>query len=161
MVPVFASDATDLDGIGWDPGGGIGIGGRFGWEFGMLVPEVHLGIHTNFSGAADTNRITAFYFSLGARFQFLNPSRFLPFVAVAFRANFWGYTNNEGFSSVEYDFNPAASGTVGLAIELSQRVGLEAAVDVVANFGINASDDPVLDGTDLIIIPRLGGTLYF
>lgn len=167
--PIFLTDPSQPSGGSWDPGFGIGIGGRFGWEFGMLVPEVHIGIQTNFSGATlidaggtyDANRITAFHFSIGARLQFVNPSRFLPFVAVAFRGNFWGYTDEFGDGSVEYDFNPAASGTVGLAVELSQTVGLEAAVDVVANFGIAASNEPILDGTDVLLIPRLGGTLYF
>lgn len=160
-VPLFLTKATDIDGVPWSPGFGIGIGGRFGWEFGMLVPEVHLGIQTNFSGEADTSRITAFHFSIGARLQFLNPSRFLPFVAVAFRGNFWADVDAAGISS-EYVFNPAASGTLGLAVELSESIGLEAAVDVVANFGLgNLASDTLLDGTDVLFIPRLGGTLYF
>lgn len=168
-VPIFLTNPTDAldDRQNWDPGFGIGIGGRFGWEFGMIVPEIHIGVQTNISNAVSPtegpiSRLTAFHFSLGARIQFLNPSRFLPFVAVAFRGNFWGYVTEDGFGgSVEYDFNPAASGTVGLAIELSQTIGLEAAVDVVANFGLALSDQSVIGGTDLMLIPRLGGTLYF
>ncbi|MFK7998514.1 MAG: hypothetical protein AB8H86_02915 [Polyangiales bacterium] len=168
-VPLFLTDPTDVvTGRSWEPGFGIGIGGRFGWEFGMLVPEVHIGVQTNLSSAVfppidggAISRITSFHFSIGARLQFLNPSRFLPFVAVAFRGNFWGFVTEEGGGSIEYDFNPAASGTVGLAVELSQTVGLEAAVDVVANFGIAAATESVLDGTDILLIPRLGGTLYF
>lgn len=163
-VPLFLTDPTDFSGGSWDPGFGIGIGGRFGWEFGMLVPEVHLGVQTNFSGAVlaggdEVSRVTAFHFSVGARLQFLNPSRFLPFVAVAFRGNFWGFVDEFGGGSIEYAFNPAASGTLGLAVELSQTIGLEAAVDVVANFGLG--DSSIFDGTDLLLIPRLGGTLYF
>lgn len=167
-VPLFLTDPTGPSDETWDPGFGIGIGGRFGWEFGMLVPEVHIGIQTNISSAnfvdeGPISRVTAFHFSIGARLQFLNPSRFLPFVAVAFRGNFWSYATEDGFGgSSEYDFNPAASGTLGLAVELSQTVGLEAAVDVVANFGIGSLGfDSVLDGTDVLLIPRLGGTLYF
>lgn len=167
-VPIFLTspvDPIELDRR--EPGFGIGIGGRFGWEFGMLVPEVHIGIQTNFASGFDSfgstdvavSRITAFHFSIGARLQFLNPSRFLPFVAVAFRGNFWGVAYADGSSTAEYSFNPAASGTLGLAVELSQTIGLEAAVDVVANFGIDP--DGTLDGTDLLLIPRLGGTLYF
>lgn len=167
-VPLFLTDATGPSGEAWEPGFGIGIGGRFGWEFGMLVPEVHIGIQTNLSSAAfidegPISRVSAFHFSIGARLQFLNPSRFLPFVAVAFRGNFWSYATEDGFGgSSEYDFNPAASGTLGLSVELSQTIGLEAAVDVVANFGLGSlGNASVLDGTDLLLIPRLGGTLYF
>ncbi|MEM7606786.1 MAG: hypothetical protein AAF411_15630, partial [Myxococcota bacterium] len=94
----------------------------------------------------------------GARLQFLNASRFIPFVSAAFQGNFW-----EGFSEADFPidssftFSPALIAGGGVAIEVTRSLGLEASVNVMADFDV----DDVFSSTQVLLIPRVGGTVYF
>jgi hypothetical protein len=158
-VPIFLTNASDVR-------PGVGAHLRFGYEFGIVVPQVKLGISTNFlsedasrlgitRGASNLNAIWA---SLGIRLQILNRSRFVPVIDAGLRLQFWNYPD----TFAEYLFEPAVTVGVGMAIEITAAFGLEIGLDAVVAFPIS---DAFLgyeqDGTQFFLMPHLGGTLYF
>lgn len=152
-VPIFLTNERDFV----TPG--IGLRARFGWEFGYVVPEVNFGMQIHFSqndpDFPDVDSLQAFWFSLGARLQMLNASRFVPFVSAALHFTWWG-RSEVGFDTV-YAVDPGVGGAVGLALELTQNFGLEASVSALVNFPAQAT----FFDTQIILSPWVGGTLYF
>lgn len=157
-VPFFLTNASDV-------GGGVGAHLRFGYELGMLVPQIKVGISTNFLSeeasrlpivGGDTN-INAIWASIGARLQILNRSRFVPVIDAALRLQFWNYP-----TLAEYFFEPGVSVGGGLAIEITASFGLEVGVEFVVSFPTSdAFIDYPNDGAQLFLMPHLGGTFYF
>ena len=153
-VPIWLSDAD-----GYDPSAaGIGIGGRFGWEFGYFVPEIHIGVQTHPLANPDFSRLTNVWISGGVRFQVLNPSRFLPFVAAAVRGHFYWDVDDDQLRSDYTDVHLGVAVGGGVAVEISSTFGIEAAVDFVTSIPTNVE---VLESTQFQLVPRLGATLYF
>lgn len=163
-VPLFLTNTQDV-------GAGIGAHLRFGWEFGMLVPQVKLGVATNFlendtiGGAGErigSDNINSLWATLGVRLQILNRTRFVPVIDAGLRLQFWSYPYYGGAYADDYVFEPGISVSAGLAIELTARVGLEIGVDANAIF---PTSDTFLgypsDGTQFFLTPHIGGTVYF
>lgn len=152
-IPIFLTN-TDL----FKPG--VGVTGRFGWEFAYLVPEVLLGIQINGTDDRFGSTLQGLWLSLGVRLQILNASRFVPFFNAAIRFNYWGLAR-EGETLVEYVFEPGIVAGAGLAIELTQHFGLEVAV----NTHVTLPTSTVFDGLDpelqVSLLPWVGGTIYF
>ena len=120
---------------------------------------MNFGLQINFSqndpDFPDVDSLQAFWFSLGARLQMLNASRFVPFVSAALHFTWWG-RSQVGFDTV-YAVDPGLGAAVGLALELTQNFGLEASVSALVNF---PAQDTFLD-TQIVLSPWVGGTLYF
>lgn len=157
-VPIFLTNASDIR-----PGVGAHI--RFGYEFGMVVPQVKIGVSTNFL-SDDAERLTgstnlnAVWASVGIRLQILNRSRFVPVIDAGLRLQFWNYP--DAFATTDYLFEPGVTVGGGLAIEITARFGLEVGVDAVVAFPISdAFFGYENDGTQFFLMPHLGGTLYF
>jgi len=157
-VPFFLTNASDI-------GAGVGAHLRFGYELGMLVPQVKFGASTNFltedgellTGEANLNAIWA---SLGARLQILNRSRFVPVIDAGLRLQFWNYSNPTDGGTARA-FEPGISVGAGLAIEITATFGLEVGVELVMAF---PTSDTFLgydnEGTQFFLMPHIGGTLY-
>lgn len=156
-VPFFLSD---------DPLPGLGVSARMGWEFGMFMPEASIGFANHFlpsdfvvpttGGTRSFDHLQNIWFTLGARFQFLNPTRFIPFVSGAFRGNFWSYRSNDDVTT-DFEFDPGAQVSAGLAIELTPRLGMELAVQGNVNFPVS----DVFDKTRFVLHPVAGLTAYY
>ncbi|MEM9073716.1 MAG: hypothetical protein AAGE52_34820 [Myxococcota bacterium] len=139
---------------------GFGLHGRFGWEFGMIVLEAHVGwmiMAVDTDSTIDIN-LQNIWVGLGGRFQFLNRSRIVPFLSAAFRANFFveSVTGTGTSSSGAYEFEPGVMLGGGIAFELTQNFGLEVAV--TGNVVFPAGD--TFDELQVFLQPWLGATLY-
>lgn len=163
VLPIFLADNnTDLD-----PGIGIGVQGRIGWEFGAgLSVELAIGIMYNPGSSSDPGYtgygLTDIWLGGGLRYSFLNETAIVPFIGAGLGVNLWsdtftdaaGVTRSTGQSVPTFGVN----GTVGVQIEISPEIGLEGGAQ------INWTSDP---GTDIAVRPTLwlspflGGTLYF
>lgn len=160
-VPIFLTNATDIR-------PGVGAHLRFGYEFGMIVPQIKIGIATNFLSddasslgvARGATNLNAVWASLGIRLQILNRSRFVPVIDAGLRLQFWNYP--DALATSDYFFEPGVTVGAGLAIEITAGFGLEIGLDAVVAFPV--SDAFVgydQDGTQFFLMPRVGGTLYF
>ncbi|MBO6936311.1 MAG: hypothetical protein JJ863_15150 [Deltaproteobacteria bacterium] len=148
---------------------GVGAHLRFGYEFGMVVPQVKIGISTNFLSDEASRRIpitdgatnlNAIWASVGIRLQILNRTRFVPVIDAGLRLQFWNYPSSAYTS--EYLFEPGVTVGAGLAIEVTARFGLEVGLDMVVAFPVSdAFADYDNDGTQFFLMPHLGGTIYF
>lgn len=157
-VPIFLTNASDV-------GPGVGAHLRFGWEFGMIVPQIKLGVATNFlsesaevfTGAANVNSL---WVTLGARLQILNRTRFVPVIDAGLRLQFWNYP--AGLYTEQYVFEPGVTIGVGLAIEITARFGLEVGVDGTLTFPTSDTFAGFPDdGAQFFLAPHVGGTFYF
>ncbi len=160
-VPIFLTNIQQVR-------PGVGAHLRFGYEFGMVVPQVKIGISTNFlsddvearAGAPNLNAVWA---SVGIRLQILNRTRFVPVIDAGLRLQFWNYPNS---TFTEYLFEPGVTVGAGLAIEVTARFGLEIGLDAVVAFPVSETFDGALygyenTGTQFFLMPHLGGTIYF
>jgi len=163
IVPIFLTN--DLAGSV-----GIGIQGRAGWEFpGGFALELNIGIQGNgfalYDPVTDLDAegvITAVWIGGGARYAFLNPSAFVPFIGAGIALDFWGTTYDWSDGTTEEyqsQITFATNALVGAAIELSPYIGLEFGLQVNYSFPGNVT---LFDGKgQLWISPFAGGTLYF
>ncbi len=145
---------------GFDLGGGIGIGLRFGWEFGPVVPQLGLGVQTNIRSGGG-GRLTSLYIEAGARFQFVNTSRFLPFLSLMVRADRYTLHDERVDPSLTLngnDFLPGVLAGGGVAVELTRSFGIDASLLVLTTF---PTSEEIIDSVQVSLVPRLGGTLYF
>lgn len=160
-VPIMLTDGAIYDNAnGWlgDAKAGFGIHGRFGWELGMLVLEGAVGwkILAVDSASSTLNlNLQDIWVGLGARLQFLNRSRVVPYASAAFVLNFLTATA-AGASSADYEFNPGAQAAVGIAIELTRNLGIEVAVSGDFIFPVGS----VFDSVQVTLQPWVGATLY-
>jgi hypothetical protein len=161
-VPIFLTNADIVR-------PGVGAHLRFGWEFAYLVPQVSLGISTNFldDEVFVVDNLNAFWATLGVRLQILNRSRFVPVVDAGLRLQFWNYSGTDAFGAYaeDYRFEPGITLGGGLAIELTQSFGLEVGVQATVTFPISDifTEPPGIfePTTQVFLMPYLGGTLYF
>jgi len=157
-VPIFLTNASDIR-------TGVGAHLRFGYEFGIVVPQIKIGISTNFlSGDAERLRgatnLNAVWASVGVRLQILNRSRFVPVIDAGLRLQFWNYP--DAFVATEYLFEPGIAVGGGLAIEITESFGLEVGAELVVAFPVSdAFVGYENDGTQFFLMPHLGGTFYF
>ena len=112
----------------------LGLTSASGWELGYIIPQVNLGVATNFLKEEATAllgpNLSSFWATLGVRIQILNPTRFVPFVDAGLRLQLWNYpapTAGSGYVADEIFFEPGISLGGGLAIELTERIGLDIA----------------------------------
>lgn len=159
-VPIFLTNPTLVR-------PGVGAHLRFGYEFGVVVPQIKIGISTNFLSeeasriptTSGTGNLNAIWASVGVRFQILNRTRFVPVIDAGLRLQFWNYPDT---IPAEYLFEPAVTVGAGLAIEITARFGLEVGVDAVVAFPVSdAFTGYDNDGTQFFLMPHLGGTIYF
>ena len=157
VVPVFLANNSDR----FNPTVGIGVQGRIGWEFGAgFSAELHVGI-LYAATDVETHALTDIWLGGGIRYSFLNETAIVPFVGVGIVANIWNnaYSGSTtaattGDSVVTF----GANGNVGVQIEISPYIGLEAGAQ------LNWSTDPgtyIESQPILWLSPFLGGTLYF
>lgn len=157
-VPIFLTNAADIR-------TGVGAHLRFGYEFGVVVPQIKIGISTNFlSGDAErltgATNLNAVWASVGVRLQILNRSRFVPVIDAGLRLQFWNYP--DAFVATEYLFEPGIAVGGGLAIEITESFGLEVGAELVVAFPVSdAFVGYENDGTQFFLMPHLGGTFYF
>ncbi len=141
---------------------GFSIHGRFGYEFGFIVPEIQIGWMISVLDEEDTgagveySNLQNIWATLGARVQFLNRSRMVPFIAAGFRLNFFSKATSGSATATAYTFEPGAMVTVGMAIELTRNFGIEVALSSTVIFGIE-----VFDKVEAFLHPWAGATLYF
>ncbi|HJK90559.1 MAG TPA: hypothetical protein RMH85_18955 [Polyangiaceae bacterium LLY-WYZ-15_(1-7)] len=143
---------------------GFGFHGRFGWEFGYIVPEANIGWALNLVDlpTSDEN-IQTIFLTLGARVQFLNVSNVVPFVAAGFRMSWFSLYDEFGATS-DWTFEPGVTAQAGVAIELSQSFGLEFGImghvifPVVNEVFVDGAGDPA---TQVLLQPYGGLTLYY
>ncbi|MEO0322472.1 MAG: hypothetical protein AAF447_05920 [Myxococcota bacterium] len=144
---------------------GGGVGARFGWEFNSLVPQLEVGIHVNPVDGADAT-LNNSWFGAGARYQFLNESRFVPFAEAMLRFNFFSLVVDTGVAFVESTtellFGVHVGG--GVIIEITRRFSFDAQLNV--HFVFDSGSDLFVTGfdsgsTQTVIEPRFGGTFYF
>ncbi len=158
-VPIVLTDGTIYDSTlvrADEAKAGFGIHGRFGWELGLLVLEGAVGwkiFAVDGPRGANLN-LQDLWVGLGTRLQFLNRSRVVPFASAAFVLNF--LTVASGTARADYEFNPGAQVALGVAIELTRNLGLEAAVSGDFIFPIG----DVLQRTQVALQPWVGATLY-
>ncbi len=157
-VPIFVTESDVLR-------PGVGIHGRFGWEFGFLVPEIQLGYQ--YHGLADGTMVSGdfaqgvqtIWLGLGARLQLLNNSRFVPFVSAALRINFISVIFEEAFSpSTDFTPLPGVQFGGGLMIELTETLAIEAGL--TGNLLFDTPADPVYQDTQFYLQPNIGITLF-
>ncbi len=159
-VPIMLTDGVLLDNSSVRLGeakAGFGIHGRFGWELGMLVLEGAIGwkiLAVRSTSTASLN-LQDLWGGLGARLQFLNRSRVVPYVSAAFVLNFLSVVAAET-ARTDYEFNPGVQAAVGLAIELSRNLGVEVGVSGDFIFPVGS----VLDSVQVTLQPWVGMTLY-
>jgi len=166
-VPIFLTNADIVR-------PGVGIHGRFGWEIGFLVPQAQVGIQANFMPAQtvdgmvlDRTTLANIWFSLGVRLQFLNRSRFVPFVDLNARFNFWSYSQRDAAGGVyanDFTFEPGILGAVGMAIELTAKLGLEVALNAMMTIptsDVFAARNGFDSELQVVLIPWVGGTYYY
>ncbi|MEM9860817.1 MAG: hypothetical protein AAF938_04325 [Myxococcota bacterium] len=159
-VPFFlTSGGAASDVVRWDPGAGIGAGLRAGWEFGSIVPEVHVGYFINGSGTEDIRHLAQLYVSLGARYQFLNASRVIPFAAFSVRGTMWRAVST-GSLDLDSGYRPSIGLTLGggAVFEVNRSLAVELAVNVVTDFD---TFDDVFGSPQVFVVPRLGLTAFF
>jgi hypothetical protein len=163
IVPVWLTDvrsaSPSLPGVSADPG--IGIQGRLGWEFpGGFSTEFNIGYMinnvttTDVGGLSESEQLDAFWFGVGARYSLLNRTAWVPFVGVGLQLTGWGDATCSGTCSRSYTLG--INGIVGLVLEVSEFLGLEAGVQVMASSKGDAFADP-----QLIVSPLAGLTLYY
>ncbi|MEM1414189.1 MAG: hypothetical protein AAGH15_04785 [Myxococcota bacterium] len=142
--------------------GGAGIGARFGWEFQNFIPQLEAGVHVNgVEGTFGDVTLQNTWFGLGLRFQFLNASRFVPFIEGMVRFNLWSI--NVLGTEIDNELQFGVHGGGGVTIELTRFFSIDLQVNLHASFD-NAgvfSSIPGSNETQLILEPRIGGTVYF
>ena len=161
-VPFFLTDGnigTNVTtGNPVDVGPGFGVHGRFGWELGFIVLEGQVGYEIH--GLSNTSStFQDIWVGLGARFQLLNRSRMVPFVAAAFRLNLFSerVSTTAGTSTVsEIDVDPGAQVALGLTVEITRSFGIEVAVS--SNFLFGVGD--YFQEFQFALQPWVGATLF-
>ncbi len=156
LVPVWLTDEGALN-------PGFGIQGRIGWEFGGgFSTEINLG--AMFNGYKDFDAtLSNVWLGGGARYAFLNPSAFVPFVGAGLKLNFWGAcavvdtgVGTETICSDERELTLGLNATVGAAYE----IGPYFAIEFGANVDLTFPGD-VFEESELYVSPFVGGTLYY
>lgn len=144
---------------------GVGFSGRFGWEFGYIVPELAIGWQLNvLQGAVDAlgnpiSNLQNIWFSIGARIQFLNVSNVVPFVAAAFRPTWFSTYRAGAATTSELAFEPAITAGAGAAIELSEHFGLEIGVQVTTILSV--VNNVMANDVEVFAQPYFGATYYY
>lgn len=158
-VPIWLSDVGDTT-------PGFSFEGRFGFDLGYVVPEVGFGTQISwfdYDGRSDAS-LSAFWFTMGARFQWLNPSFFTPFFSGAIDMNWWHISGDNSatcdyyYCYVEdnYRFAPGFSGRLGAAIQVHQRFALELGLRLAMTFEGSLFEEP-----ESWLSPFMGGSFYF
>ncbi len=175
VVPIFVLQHQDMD-----LNVGIGVQGRIGWEFGSgLSAELSLGIMYNGArdGAYDEvdsagtpvtvswegYGLTTIWVGLGIRYAFLNPTAVVPFIGAGILVPIWsnafrtsaGTVASEGDAVVSFGFD----GVVGVQLEVSNNVGIEAGVQL--NYTFAPTWDQIYASPEMWLSPFVGVTLYF
>ena len=160
-LPTFLTDATDSLGTGFS------FESRFGFDLGLFVPEVGFGTQINWfddPSSRDTGSLSAWWLTVGLRFQWINRSIFTPFLSGAIDMNFWHLSGDEFVAcdlyycgTVDnYRFAPGLSSRVGIVIEPHHSFGVELGVRTAMTFEGSMFDQP-----EAWLSPFLGGTFYF
>ena len=156
-VPFFVTDSQVLR-----PGFGAHL--RLGWELGWVVPELSIGWQANGVNGGTDDQVQTIWFSLGVRAQLLNQTPFVPFASIAFRPSWFStYDVDYGLTS-QYTFEPAVTGALGVAVEMTPSFGFELGMQVTAIFSVvNAVfRDAAGNGVnEVFLYPYAGGTFYY
>lgn len=159
IVPIWLSDPAGGNGESVDPG--IGVQGRLGWEFPSgWSAEFDLGVMVNrvtfdSSLGLSDRQLDAVWLGAGLRYSLLNRTAWVPFLGVGLQLTGWG-DDLCGGSSCSRKWTIGANGIVGLVLEVSQFLGLEVGVQVMAS-----SEGEVFKGVQIIVSPLAGITLYY
>jgi len=159
-VPLIISDSAS------DVTPGFGFEGRFGWDLGMLVPEVMLGHQTHWfnNDRRDNGTLSNTWLSLGLRLQIETNAMILPFVSGAVDFNFWDISGDDRYVCDDYycdvdgnvQFAPGFSGKAGIQFRVHPIVSPELGVRVAMTFPGNLFDE--IEGW---LTPYLGVTFRF
>ncbi len=154
IVPVWITDLRP--GVTADPG--IGIQGRLGWEFPSgWSTEVNIGYMGNnvvSTGATSDATLNAFWFGAGLRYSLLNRTAWVPFVGAGLQLTNW--SDAACSSACDRSYTLGVNGIVGLVFEVSEFIGVEAGVQVMAN-----TKGDRFSRAQLIVSPLAGLTLYY
>lgn len=158
-IPMWLSDVGDMS-------PGFSFEGRFGFDLGYFVPEVGFGTQINwfdYDTGVDGS-LSAFWFTLGARFQWLNSSMFTPFLSGALDMNWW-HISGDNYAACDYyycyiednyRFAPGFSGRLGAAIQVHPQFALELGLRLAMTF-----EGSLFDEAESWLSPFFGGSFYF
>lgn len=170
VVPIFVAQSNEIE---LKPG--FGLQGRVGWEFPSgLTPELSLGVMYNTSDGGLTRDLFVIeeysllnvWVSAGARWAWLNPSAFVPFIGAALALNIWsdaqredGLGGTDGGAADKGVITIGVIGTLGVAFEVNPWIAIEAG----AQFHYTASPklDDIAAEPKAWLSPFAGATLYY
>jgi hypothetical protein len=157
VVPIFVTVEGDLT-------PGIGIQGRFGWEFPSgFILEGQIGYMMNWvSDTSAEDSMYSIYGGVGARYAFYNPSALVPFIGANVTLNYWSMDTTSGVnpfpscpdcevSGITVSFG----GGAGVAYEISAQIAIEAGVNVMATI-----PGSVFPDVEVFVLPFIGATFY-
>ncbi|MCB9707490.1 MAG: hypothetical protein H6714_01700 [Myxococcales bacterium] len=161
-MPIWLSSAGDVLTTGFS------FEGRFGFDLGYVVPELGFGTQVNWfddnAVTRNNDSLSAFWLTMGVRFQWLNPSFFTPFISGAVDMNWWHTTGDSTtvcdfyYCTVEDNrrFAPGFSGRLGVALQVHPRFALEMGLRLAMTFEGSMFSHP-----ESWLSPFFGGSFYF